>query len=109
MEELATVNALYAEAKSEVEQRAGDLEELDELREMKADIERKEKQQAAIIENQVRGSRQGGGAAGWLHRRRGAARGHLTASTHLLICICIYMPPPPCLCTAQLPARPRTP
>lgn len=29
-------------------------EELEELREMKADIQRKEKQQAAIIENQVR-------------------------------------------------------
>jgi hypothetical protein len=29
-------------------------EELEELREMKEDIQRKEKQQAAIIENQVR-------------------------------------------------------
>lgn len=39
--------------RAEVEGVKQDLGELEELREMRADVERKEKQQAAIIENQV--------------------------------------------------------
>lgn len=54
MDELANINALYNEAKEIIEQSKVDASELEELREMKSDIERKEKQQAAIIENQVR-------------------------------------------------------
>lgn len=54
MEELASITALYNEAKSDLEQSKQDQDELEELREMKADIERKEKQQAAIIENQAK-------------------------------------------------------
>lgn len=53
MEELAAINALYVESKAELEQTRADQTELDELRELKADIERKEKQQAAIIDQQV--------------------------------------------------------
>ncbi len=53
MEELASINALYVESKAELEQTRADQTELDELRELKADIERKEKQQAAIIDQQV--------------------------------------------------------
>ena len=51
MDELANINALYIEAKEEVSK--ADQAELAELREMKSDIERKEKQQASIIENQA--------------------------------------------------------
>jgi hypothetical protein len=47
------VNALYTEAKELVEQAKSDERELEELREMRSDVERKEKQQAAIIEHQV--------------------------------------------------------
>ncbi|PNH02813.1 Kinesin-like calmodulin-binding protein [Tetrabaena socialis] len=54
MEELASINALYVEAKSEVDQSRADQSELDDLRELKADIERKEKQQAAIIDQQAK-------------------------------------------------------
>uniref|UniRef100_A0A7S0WQ45 Kinesin motor domain-containing protein n=1 Tax=Chlamydomonas leiostraca TaxID=1034604 RepID=A0A7S0WQ45_9CHLO len=54
LEELAGVNALYAEAKEQVEQAKHDERELEELRELKSDIERKEKQQAAIIEHQAK-------------------------------------------------------
>ena len=54
MDELASINALYNEARSDLEQTKADGEELTELRELKEDIERKEKQQAMIIENQVR-------------------------------------------------------
>lgn len=53
MEELASINALYVEAKNEVEATRQDAAELEELRELKSDIERKEKQQAAIIDQQV--------------------------------------------------------
>ncbi len=53
MEELASINALYVEAKNEVESSRQDAAELEELRELKSDIERKEKQQAAIIDQQV--------------------------------------------------------
>ena len=55
MDELASINALYSEAKAELESSKADQQELIDLREMKEDIERKEKQQAAIIENQVSG------------------------------------------------------
>lgn len=48
------MNALYSEAKEQVEQAKSDERELEELRELKQDIERKEKQQASIIEHQVR-------------------------------------------------------
>lgn len=54
MEELASINALYTEARADLEQTKADQEELEELREMKSDIERKEKQQAVIIENQAK-------------------------------------------------------
>ncbi|KAG2501877.1 hypothetical protein HYH03_000375 [Edaphochlamys debaryana] len=54
MEELASINALYVEAKGELDQTRADAAELDELRELKADIERKEKQQAAIIDQQAK-------------------------------------------------------
>uniref|UniRef100_A0A7S0Y9G8 Kinesin motor domain-containing protein n=1 Tax=Polytomella parva TaxID=51329 RepID=A0A7S0Y9G8_9CHLO len=54
VDELASVSALYNDSRAEVEQMKNDQEELEELREMKADIERKEKQQAVIIENQAR-------------------------------------------------------
>ncbi|KXZ52314.1 hypothetical protein GPECTOR_10g946 [Gonium pectorale] len=54
MEELASINALYVESKAELEQTRADTVELEELRELKADIERKEKQQAAIIDQQAR-------------------------------------------------------
>ncbi|GLC77793.1 hypothetical protein PLESTB_000955500 [Pleodorina starrii] len=54
MEELASINALYVESKAELEQSRADQAELDELRELKSDIERKEKQQAAIIDQQAR-------------------------------------------------------
>ncbi|EFJ53111.1 Kar3 member kinesin-like protein [Volvox carteri f. nagariensis] len=54
MEELASINALYVESKAELEQSRADQSELEELRELKADIERKEKQQAAIIDQQAR-------------------------------------------------------
>jgi hypothetical protein len=51
--------------RSEAEASKADVAELEELRELKADVERKERQQAAIIEGQVRGrARLGGGAAG---------------------------------------------
>ncbi len=54
LEELAGVNALYTEAKEQLEQSRADEQELVELREMKADVERKDKQQAEIIQSQVR-------------------------------------------------------
>lgn len=54
MEELADATALYNEAKQEMADHKADQEELEELREMKEDIERKEKQQAMIIENQAK-------------------------------------------------------
>lgn len=47
------MNALYSEAREHLEQAKLDERELEELRELKADVERKEKQQAAIIEHQV--------------------------------------------------------
>ncbi len=53
MDELANVTALYNEAKTEISQANADKDELDELREMKSDIERKDKQNAMIIESQV--------------------------------------------------------
>lgn len=53
MDNLASINALYNEAKDELEGSKADQAELTELREMKSDVERKEKQQAGIIENQV--------------------------------------------------------
>lgn len=53
MEELANVNALYSESKIDLEQNRNNEAELEELREMKADIERKEKGQAVIIQNQA--------------------------------------------------------
>lgn len=45
MEELSKTTALYNSNKLELEQIRTDLEELEELRDMKADVERKEKQQ----------------------------------------------------------------
>lgn len=45
-----------------------ELAELEELRELRADVERKEKQQAAIIENQVGRAT----ARGWGLRGRGS-------------------------------------
>ncbi|GFH29557.1 uncharacterized protein HaLaN_28241 [Haematococcus lacustris] len=54
LEELASISALYSEAKEQVEQAKNDERELEELREMKSDIERKDKQQAAIIEHQAK-------------------------------------------------------
>lgn len=42
------------EMRADVEQSKADLSELEELRELRADVERKERQQAAIIEGQVR-------------------------------------------------------
>ncbi len=54
MDELASINALYSESKAELEGAKADQQELNELREMKEDIARKEKQQAQIIEHQVR-------------------------------------------------------
>lgn len=54
MDELANISALYNEAKADLDASKADQNELNDLREMKEDIERKEKQQAAIIENQVR-------------------------------------------------------
>ncbi len=53
MDELASINALYNEAKSELDVSKADQEELAMLREMKEDIARKDKQQAQIIENQA--------------------------------------------------------
>ncbi|GAX81265.1 hypothetical protein CEUSTIGMA_g8697.t1 [Chlamydomonas eustigma] len=54
MDELAGINALYSEAKAEVDASKADQQELTDLREMKEDVERKEKQQAQIIENQAK-------------------------------------------------------
>lgn len=54
MDELASINALYSEAKSELDCNKADAQELIELREMKEDVARKEKGQAAIIENQAK-------------------------------------------------------
>ncbi|MEW5314403.1 MAG: hypothetical protein WDW38_005908 [Sanguina aurantia] len=54
MDELASINALYHEAQGDLEQSKADESELEELREMKADIERKDKQQAVIILNQAK-------------------------------------------------------
>jgi hypothetical protein len=54
MDELASITALFNEAKNEMEQAKNDKEELEELREIKSDIDRKDKQNAMIIENQVR-------------------------------------------------------
>lgn len=53
VDELASTAAAMNELKSELETLKLDVIELEELREMKADIQRKEKQQAMIIENQV--------------------------------------------------------
>lgn len=54
MEELDKTQKLYHKNKLELEQIKMDLSELDDLREMKADVERKEKQQKVIIENQAK-------------------------------------------------------
>ncbi len=53
MDELANINALYNEAQEELVVGKADQIELQELREMKTEIEVKEKAQAVIIENQV--------------------------------------------------------
>ncbi len=49
------MNALYEAVRSELDGVKQDQNELQELREMKDDVARKEKQQAAIVENQVGG------------------------------------------------------
>jgi len=54
LEELASINALYNELKETTENNKFDAAELEELRELRADIERKDKQQAGIIENQAK-------------------------------------------------------
>ncbi|CAD7699890.1 unnamed protein product [Ostreobium quekettii] len=54
MEELGKMEELYQANKHELEQIRTDLNELEDLREMKADVERKEKQQKAIIGNQMK-------------------------------------------------------
>eukprot|EP00877_Chromochloris_zofingiensis_P014605 jgi/Chrzof1/9399/Cz04g01170.t1 len=54
VDELASTAAAMNELKSELETLKLDVIELEELREMKADIQRKEKQQAMIIENQAK-------------------------------------------------------
>eukprot|EP00878_Enallax_costatus_P038268 GHUV01043455.1.p1 GENE.GHUV01043455.1~~GHUV01043455.1.p1 ORF type:complete len:1268 (+),score=413.50 GHUV01043455.1:1733-5536(+) len=54
MESAAHNAADLEEMRHELETARRDATELDELREMKSDIERKEKQQASIIENQAR-------------------------------------------------------
>lgn len=55
MDELSHINVLYNDTKTELDSCKADQAELEELREMKEDVKRKEKQQQAIIENQVRG------------------------------------------------------
>ncbi|GMH43112.1 hypothetical protein BSKO_11034 [Bryopsis sp. KO-2023] len=52
VEELSNTTKLFNQNKLELEQIRTDLEELEELRDMKADVERKEKHQQLIIENQ---------------------------------------------------------
>jgi hypothetical protein len=54
LEELGAATASAAAAHAEVEALRVDAAELEELREMKADVERKERQQAAIILEQGR-------------------------------------------------------
>lgn len=53
MEAAAQSAAQIDDLKTQLEAAREDAGELEELRELKNDIERKEKQQAAIIENQV--------------------------------------------------------
>jgi chromosome segregation ATPase len=55
MEAAAQSAAHIDDLKQQLEAARDDLQELEELRDLKKDIERKEKQQAAIIEGQVRG------------------------------------------------------
>ncbi len=88
MDELAGVNALYTEAKDALDQIKADEQELSELREMKADVERKEKQQAEIIHSQVRwlAALEAGGRARAAHALgRGA---DLHWGQGLLLCLC---------------------
>jgi TolA-binding protein len=69
MEAAAQSAAQVEDLKQQLEAARDDLQELEELRELKKDIERKEKQQAAIIEGQVgslQGRAVGGSAQGWL-------------------------------------------
>jgi hypothetical protein len=56
MEAAAQSAAQIDDLKTQLEAAHADAGELEELRELKNDIERKEKQQAAIIENQVGGN-----------------------------------------------------
>jgi hypothetical protein len=53
LEAAAQSAASIEDLKAQLEAARVDFAELEELRELKTDIERKEKQQAAIIENQV--------------------------------------------------------
>lgn len=53
MESAAQSAAQIDDLKAQLEAARVDIAELEELRELKTDIERKEKQQAAIIEHQV--------------------------------------------------------
>ncbi len=75
MEELASVNALYMEAKEMLDQAKSDEAELEALRELKADIDRKDKQQAEIISNQVHTGDKPGGSDAHAHA-------HARAHTH---------------------------
>jgi hypothetical protein len=56
MEAAAQSAAQIDDLKAQLDGARVDVGELEELRELKKDIERKEKQQAAIIENQVCGA-----------------------------------------------------
>mmetsp|Transcript_37392 Transcript_37392/g.110381 ORF Transcript_37392/g.110381 Transcript_37392/m.110381 type:complete len:1168 (-) Transcript_37392:781-4284(-) len=52
--EVASINALYEGLRGELAAVRADQQELTDLREMREDVERKEKQQAAIIDNQAK-------------------------------------------------------
>ncbi|KAK9831534.1 hypothetical protein WJX81_006588 [Elliptochloris bilobata] len=54
VEELGNTQALLSEKESELAAVAGATAELEELREMKEDVERRERAQAAVIENQAK-------------------------------------------------------
>ena len=97
MEELASVNALYAEAKADLEQATRDAGELEELRELRADVERKERQQAMIIESQARGGADADAAAA-AACVDSAAR--LARSFRRRFPLCLLSPPLPCACAA---------
>jgi hypothetical protein len=116
MDELANITALFNEAKSDMEQAKADKEELEELREMRSDIDRKDKQNAMIIENQVRGGvRARAGLRKCWHGRCGGgepapgqpagARGHECWRDAPCPARLLTRPPAPC----PRPLRPRRP